>query len=169
MLPVGPVLDDRDAGRVHYPICFVRIAPPATALGDQQLAELGQREADGAAIGVVEGDGYARPISRMRFAREEAASEFARQGVLAKEWSKLIIGVTAYLSSTQLIHPHVYTNVGLDSTEARRQAAANPHWQATRRWAARRVRDSLEEIGMITGPGRWFWKRAGLLGAGATR
>lgn len=99
----------------------------------------------------------------MRFAREEAATEFAQQGRAAKEWSKLIVGVTAFLSSTQLVHPRVYTNVGLDTREARRQAAENPHWRMTLAWAARRVRESLEAIDMITGPGRWFWARAGLL------
>ncbi|UYM03491.1 AurF N-oxygenase family protein [Solicola gregarius] len=105
----------------------------------------------------------------MRFAREETAIEFAGQGVAAKEWSKLIVGATAFLSSTQLVHPHVYTNAGLDSAEARKQAAANPHWRATKQWAARRVRESLEEIDMITGPGRWLWKRAGLLDGGPIR
>ena len=105
----------------------------------------------------------------MRFAREEAAAEFGRQGIVAKEWSKLIVGVTAFLASTQLVHPHVYTNAGLDAHEARRQAASNPQWQATRRWAARRVRASLEEIDMITGPGRWLWRRAGLLEDGSAR
>lgn len=100
----------------------------------------------------------------MRFAREEAAYDFSRQGLVVKEWSKLVVGLTAWLSSTQLIHPHVYTNAGLDSPTARVQAAANPHWTETRRWAARRVRSSLEEIDMISGPGRLFWKRAGLLG-----
>ena len=105
----------------------------------------------------------------MRFAREEAAIEFSGQGRAAKEWSKLIVGVTAFLSSTQLVHPHVYTNVGLDSRQARRQVAANPHWQATLAWAARRVRASLEEIDMITGPGKWFWSKAGLLDDGDRR
>lgn len=102
----------------------------------------------------------------MKFAREEAAIEFSQQGFAAKEWSKLIVGATAFLSSTQLVHPHVYTNAGLDTTEARKQAAANPHWRTTRQWAARRVRASLEEIDMITGPGKWLWNQAGLLGGG---
>lgn len=103
----------------------------------------------------------------MRFAREEAAAEFGEQGRLSREWSKLIIGATANLASTQLIHPHVYTNVGLDSREARAAAAANPNWQESRKWAARRVRETLEETHMITGPGKFLWKRAGLLGAPA--
>lgn len=104
----------------------------------------------------------------MRFAREEAAAEFGEQGRLSREWSKLIIGATANLASTQLIHPHVYTNVGLDSRTARTAAAANPHWRESRKWAARRVRETLEGADMITGPGKYLWKRAGLLGAPAS-
>lgn len=149
------------------PMCF------AGALFVEEILDQLQREA----MGDESVQPLVRAVSRvhvveearhMRFAREEAAIEFNQQGRAAKEWSKLIVGVTAFLSSTQLVHPHVYTNVGLDMREARKQAGANPYWRATRRWAARRVRESLEEIDMITGPGRWLWARAGLLEDGGS-
>ncbi|MGH3359671.1 MAG: AurF N-oxygenase family protein [Nocardioidaceae bacterium] len=166
-----PVSSLHSGGRVlktisNGPMCF------AGALFVEEILDQLQREA------MV--DESVQPLARavarvhvveearhMRFAREEAAIEFAEQGAAAKEWSKLIVGATAFLASTQLIHPHVYTNVGLDTKEARRQAAANPYWRETRHWAARRVRETCEEIGMITGPGKWMWRKAGLLGGRA--
>ena len=148
------------------PVCF------AGALFVEEILDQLQREAmtDESVQPLVRAVSRVHVVEEarhMRFAREEAAIEFSQQGFAAKEWSKLIVGATAFLSSTQLVHPHVYTNVGLDAARARREAAANPYWRTTLAWAARRVRESLEEIDMITGPGKWLWKRAGLLESGA--
>lgn len=99
----------------------------------------------------------------MRYAREEAAIEYDGQAGATRAWSTLVMGVSAYLASVHLVHPMVYADAGLDPRDAWKTARRNPHARATRAWAARRVRATLEEIDMIAGPGRWLWKRAGLL------
>jgi len=101
----------------------------------------------------------------MRYAREEAAREWVGLGWVSRQWTKFMVGGVALFASSQLIHPQVYAAVGLDPKQAARVAAANPHWRRSRAWAARRVTATLQEYGMIGGPGKRFWKRAGLLDA----
>ena len=101
----------------------------------------------------------------MRYAREEAAREWAGKGFLSRQWTKYMIVGVALFASTQLIHPKVYAAVGLDPGTAAKAAARNPHWRRTRAWAARRVTATLDEYGMIGGPGKRLWKKAGLLDA----
>ena len=42
-------------------------------------------------------------------------------------------------------------------------ARANPHWRATLRWSAARVHANLADVGLVAGPGRVLWARAGLI------
>ncbi|MFI6575144.1 diiron oxygenase [Nocardiopsis sp. NPDC050513] len=100
----------------------------------------------------------------MRYAREEFARDWERRGALNKAYSRLVLGLVTYYSTTRLIDPKVYERVGLDPREARRVARANPHWTDTKTWAARKVVGTLTTAGAISGPGRHFWRKAGLLG-----
>ncbi|MGH3767594.1 MAG: diiron oxygenase, partial [Pseudonocardiaceae bacterium] len=59
--------------------------------------------------------------------------------------------------------PKVYAAVGLDVAEAVAAAAANPHWRQTKQFAARKVIEFLNEVGLIAGPGKLLWRRAGVL------
>lgn len=100
----------------------------------------------------------------MRYAREEFVRSWQRHGALSKAYSRLVLGLVAYYSTTRLINPRVYAEVGLDPREAARAARRNPHWIDTKTWAARKVVATLGTAGVISGPGRYFWRRAGLLG-----
>ncbi|WP_167006462.1 diiron oxygenase [Mumia sp. ZJ430] len=142
----------------------------AAALFVEEVLDQMQREAfaDESLQPLVRGVSHVHVVEEarhMRFAREEAALEYEGQGRVTREWSKLAIATSAFLASRGLVHPHVYRDAGLDMRTAVRVARTNPYARATRTWAARRVRATLEEIGMITGPSRLLWKRAGLLDA----
>ncbi|TQN30669.1 para-aminobenzoate N-oxygenase AurF [Haloactinospora alba] len=100
----------------------------------------------------------------MRYAREELARDWQDRNPLVKGYSRLMLGLVVYYSATRLINPQVYAKVGLDPREARRVARRNSQWTDTKTWAARKVVSTLNKSGMISGPGKFFWRRAGLLG-----
>ncbi|RKS10427.1 para-aminobenzoate N-oxygenase AurF [Nocardiopsis sp. Huas11] len=147
----------------HGPLIF------AGALFVEELLDQIQREAvpDEQILPLV------RSVSRihvveearhMRYAREEFARDWAGRGPLNRAYSRIILGLVTYYSATRLINPKVYEQVGLDPKEAYRVAKANPHWIDTKTWAARKVVATLDTADAITGLGRYFWRKAGLLG-----
>ncbi|MBB6173097.1 hypothetical protein HNR23_003157 [Nocardiopsis mwathae] len=105
----------------------------------------------------------------MRYAREEFARTWQRHNPVARAYSRLVLGLVVYYSTTRLINPRAYAHVGLDPREARRAARRNPHWIDTKTWAARKVVATLGGAGAISGPGRYFWRKAGLLGRPGNR
>ncbi|MDT0302193.1 AurF N-oxygenase family protein [Streptomonospora wellingtoniae] len=100
----------------------------------------------------------------MRYAREEFARDWNRRGALVQHYSRLVLGLVVYYSATRLISPEVYERIGLDPRAARKAARRNPHWTDTKTWAARKVVATLDRAGAISGPGRYLWRKAGLLG-----
>ena len=100
----------------------------------------------------------------MRYAREEFHRDWQERGPIDKAYSKIVLGLITYYSATRLINPKVYEQVGLDPKEAYKVAKKNPHWIGTKTWAARKVVDTLNTADAITGLGKYFWKKAGLLG-----
>jgi hypothetical protein len=74
-----------------------------------------------------------------------------------------VIGRAAHLCGTRLIHPEVYRSVGIDPAAGRRAAMANPHFRETLRWSGERVVAYLNDLGLVEGPGKPFWRMSGLL------
>jgi P-aminobenzoate N-oxygenase AurF len=99
----------------------------------------------------------------IRYAREELQRQWPRLGLLGRAYSRFILALVVYFSTTRLIDPKVYAAVGLDPDEAVAAAAANPHWRQTKQWAARKVVDFFTELGLIGGPWKWLWRRAGVM------
>jgi len=99
----------------------------------------------------------------IRYAREETLRQWPRLGWLGRAYSRFILAMAVYFATTRLIDPKVYAAVGLDVDEAVAAAAANPHWRQTKQMAARKVVDFLEEVGLVAGPGKLLWRRAGVL------
>ncbi len=60
-------------------------------------------------------------------------------GPLGRAYSRFVLAVVVYFSTTRLIDPKVYAAVGLDVDEAVAAAAANPRWRQTKQFAARKV------------------------------
>ena len=99
----------------------------------------------------------------IRYARDETRRQWPRLGWLGRAYSRFILALVVYFSTTRLIDPKVYAAVGLDVDEAVAAAAANPHWRQTKQFAARKVIDFFNEVGLIAGPGKLLWRRAGVL------
>ncbi|MGH3821737.1 MAG: AurF N-oxygenase family protein [Pseudonocardiaceae bacterium] len=99
----------------------------------------------------------------IRYAREETLRQWPRLGWLGRAYSRFVLAQMVYFSTTRLIDPRVYAAVGLDVKEAVAAAAANPHWRQTKQFAARKVIEFFNEVGLIAGPGKLFWRRAGVL------
>jgi hypothetical protein len=140
----------------------------AAALFVEEILDIRQREAmrdeslqplvrDVSRLHVVE------EARHMRYARDEVARKFEQLGPLARAHMRLVLAFVALIATKRLIHPDVYTAVGLDKRQAMRAARRNPHWMHTQRWAAARVVGFFKEIGLIAGPGRLVWRASGLL------
>lgn len=99
----------------------------------------------------------------IRYAREETLRQWPRLGRLGRAYSRLVLAIVVYLATTRLVDPKVYAAVGLDVDEAVAAAAKNPHWRQTKQFAARKVIKFFNEVGLIAGPGKLLWRRAGLL------
>lgn len=99
----------------------------------------------------------------IRFAREELARTAERLTGLKLQRARLQLALVAYFATTSLVHPQVYAAVGLDVTEAVEAARTNPHWRDAKRGAAAKAMELLQETGLIGGPTRRLWVRAGLL------
>ncbi|MFY9807139.1 MAG: diiron oxygenase [Pseudonocardiaceae bacterium] len=99
----------------------------------------------------------------IRYAREETLRQWPRLGWLGRAYSRLILAVVVYCATTRLVDPKVYAAVGLDVKEAVAAAASNPHWRETKRFMAHKVITFFNEVGLIAGPGKLLWRRAGVL------
>jgi hypothetical protein len=101
----------------------------------------------------------------VRYAREELARQVRSASTRRLRFDKLVIGRSAYLCGTRLIHPAVYKAIGVRPSDGRRAAASNPHFQETIRFAGERVVEYLGSLDLIDGPGKFLWERSGLLPA----
>ncbi|MBV8994579.1 MAG: diiron oxygenase [Pseudonocardiales bacterium] len=99
----------------------------------------------------------------IRYAREEILRRWPWLGPLGRAYSRFVLALVVYFSTTRLIDPKVYAAVGLDVDKAVAAAAANPHWRQTKQFAARKVVDFFTQVGLIGGPWKLLWRRAGVL------
>jgi hypothetical protein len=99
----------------------------------------------------------------VRYAREELVRELATVSRPMLELHRTVTAVVAFSVANILIHPRVYTSVGLDPKQARAAALANPHHRETRRWMAEKVVEFLTDVNMIGGPSTTLWRRAHLI------
>jgi hypothetical protein len=99
----------------------------------------------------------------VRYAREELVRELANVSRPMLELHRTVTAVVAVSVADILVHPRVYTSVGLDPKQAKATARANPHHRETLRWMAEKVVEFLTEVGMIGGPSKSLWRRAHLL------
>lgn len=98
----------------------------------------------------------------MRYADEELSRKMAGMGFLDRQRTRMLIPVVAKVCNDILIHPRVYASVGLDVERAKAEAAANPVWHDTIRWAARKPMGIFEELDLLHGPAMLLWRQAGL-------
>jgi hypothetical protein len=101
----------------------------------------------------------------MRYAREELIRDWPHRGPLTRAHSRIVLAIVAAISTDRLVHPGCYARVGLDPKQARRVARRNPHWRESQRWFARQAVETFAAAGLIAGPARSIWRKAGLIGA----
>lgn len=99
----------------------------------------------------------------IRFAKQELARQVEAAGPVRLAYSRMVIARAAYSVVASLIRPEVYAAVGIPARVGQRAARANPRFQATLRWSAARIVSYLTGLGLVGGPGRLLWTRAGLL------
>jgi hypothetical protein len=104
----------------------------------------------------------------MRYAREELIRDWPQRGAITRAHSRIVLARVAYIAANRLINPDCYAQVGLDPREARRAARRNPHWRASKIWFARQAVETFTAAGLISGPARHVWRRAGLIGPDGT-
>lgn len=104
----------------------------------------------------------------MRYAREELIRDWPKRRALTRAYSRLALALVALHATERLIHPGCYATVGLDPRQARKVAAANPHWRESKTWFARQAVETFTAAGLMSSrPARYFWRKAGLLGPAA--
>jgi P-aminobenzoate N-oxygenase AurF len=99
----------------------------------------------------------------VKYARAELARQVAAAGPAGMAYARLVIARAAYSVAHRLVHPWVYAAAGIPPRVGVAAARANPHWQETMRWAARKARAYLDELDLVSGPGRALWRRANLI------
>lgn len=100
----------------------------------------------------------------MRYADEELQRVVADLSPVELAWTRGVLVLVAHLTVNALIHPRVYTSVGLDVDEAVAAARDNPDWRRTLQWAASKPLRAFERAGLLDGPiTRAAWRRTGLL------
>lgn len=104
----------------------------------------------------------------MRYAREELIRDWPKRRALTRAYSRLALALVALHATERLIHPGCYATVGLDPRQARKVAAANPHWRESKTWFARQAVETFTAAGLMSSrTARHFWRKAGLLGPAA--
>ena len=99
----------------------------------------------------------------VRYAREELLRIMPRTNRRQRAIARYLTARIALLVARNLVHPEVYRSVGIDPEVGRVAALANPHWQETLRWSARKLVPFLREQGLVGGPTEVLWRKANLV------
>ncbi len=97
----------------------------------------------------------ARHIS---FARAELPRSVAATGRAEMAYQRAVLARFALIVSRSLISPLVYRSVGLEPSQARAAALANPHHQETIRFGGEKLVAFLGDHGLIGRPGMRCWR-----------
>lgn len=140
----------------------------ATILVGEEVFDAYQREimADEALQPLMRAVSHIHVVEEARhvnYARAELPRQVAAAGPVQLRYARLVIARAAYSVAQRLAHPRVYAAVGIPPQAGRTAARTNPHFQETLRWAGRKPYAYLDGLGLVAGPGRALWRRAGLI------
>lgn len=99
----------------------------------------------------------------VRYAREELLRIMPHTNRAERALARYLSARIAFVVARNLVHPEVYAAVGVDPATGRRAALANPHWQESLRWSARKLVPFLREQGIVGGPTEVLWRTAHLV------
>lgn len=98
------------------------------------------------------------------FAREELEKAVARMGRTERLVQQTVTAQAAFVMMRSLVHPDVYSAVGIDPREGRRAALGNESYRGTIAWMGEKVMPYLQEQGMVgDGYNRKVWRASFLL------
>jgi hypothetical protein len=163
----GPRGHARAAGRWGKPALRGAAAYSAILIGEEPV-DRWQRE--------LMRDDRIQPLTRMMarihvleearhvtFAREELVREAKNLGRTERLFQQWVTAQAALVTMRSLIHPDVYSAVGIDPHEGRVAALTNPNYRATIAWMGEKVMPFLEEQGMVGRAQRKVWKASFLM------
>lgn len=98
------------------------------------------------------------------FAREEVARGMAEcRNPVLRARHQYMTALVGFVIVYSLINPRVYRCVGLDPKQAHRTAWRNRNYQETMRWNGEKIMSFLDEVGLLGGPGMYWWRKAHLI------
>jgi hypothetical protein len=97
------------------------------------------------------------------FARAELERSVPRLTKVQLSSLRMMLAVAVRSLSTDMFNPVMYRRSGLDPKAAREAALNNPRNRETFKWAASRVTDYYQSLGLIGGASSAIWKKAGFL------
>jgi hypothetical protein len=101
----------------------------------------------------------------VKFARDELARRVGRMNRAQLLRARTIVAVSAVVVTDALVCPSCYAAAGLNVREAQHVARHSKNRCETLRWSASKLTSFFSDIGLIHGPTRRVWVRAGLLAA----
>jgi para-aminobenzoate N-oxygenase AurF len=99
----------------------------------------------------------------MKFAREETKARLRGAGPMRRQVNALVVAIAAYHIVTSMWNDHVYTNAGLDTKRALREAKANEHHKSMLRSSCSGLMEFLDSCGLLTRAATHFYQRANLI------
>ena len=99
----------------------------------------------------------------VRYAREELTRIMPKTSGAQRALARYLSARVAFVVARNLVHRDVYKSVGIDPVVGHKAAIANPHYQETLRWSARKLVPFLREQGIIGGPTEALWRKAHLI------
>lgn len=166
-----PAVSGQQARPRHRPPAQDHRARPAHVRHDPRrrgsLRRVPARDHGRRGLAAADARGVAHPRGRGGTARQlrpcGAAPAGRRRLPVQLRYARLVIARAAYSVAQRLAHPRVYAAVGIPPQAGRTAARTNPHFQETLRWAGRKPYAYLDGLGLVAGPGRALWRRAGLI------
>ncbi len=99
----------------------------------------------------------------MKYARLEIIERMKSIGAARRNTSATVIAVVASVIVESLVNHEVYTNVGLDKTEAVKAKRANTHHQDLMRMSCVHLMDFLSEAGLLNRPAMSLYRASHML------
>lgn len=97
------------------------------------------------------------------FAREEVVRRMRHCDGAQRAYHQYVTALIGYSIVASLISPMVYRSVGLPAGRTHRIAWNNPHFQQTVRRYGERILSFLDDVGLVGGPGMYWWRKAHLI------
>lgn len=151
----GPRDHIRKIGRVFPPIARGAAAYACILVGEEPVdrwqRDMMKDERIQPLVRMVSRIHVLEEARHVTFAREELEKSVATMSRAERLWAQTLTAQASFIMMRSLVHPDVYTSVGIDPKVGRRAALSNPNYRETIAWMGEKVMPYLEEQGMVGG------------------